>query len=382
MSLTLPSSLSTIKTTEKNIDIITLGKKIGKIEISTSHMNEQLKEEATKRLILEKKTEKMAENISSELSIVKTGFDSISLMFNEGLEKMKKSIMEEVDFKTSSILQIVKDSVNKIDQFEASNNALNFELYKTEVDKRFKKLEKSLSIPAPNRDIEINTGLAKITFLEKKFNEEIKQMNDKMIQFSKDINSIKKDIEIIKKTKNDSKEKLEHFQRDFISTNSNNLKFNYQTTMMLNETKDKIKTFEELLDKQTEELNQLKVELCTQFSETKTNVDKNINSFGEEFKTISNELLMNQNNFHDHIISQNEKFVSFIQDKYNSFSELINEKINQCEKNYLILNSEKNEQSEKIALLQKEFFNNLNEVEEFLTKKYDNLTKLINMKNK
>ena len=252
----------------------------------------------------------------------------------------------------------------------------------TEKLKRFKKLEKSLSIPAPNRDIEINTGLAKITFLEKKLNEEIKQMNDKMIQFSKDINSIKKDIEIIKKTKNDSKEKLEHFQRDFISTNYNNLKFNYQTTMMLNETKDKIKTFEELLDKQTEELNQLKVELCTQFSETKTNVDKNINSFGEEFKTISNELLMNQNNFHDHIISQNEKFVSFIQDKYNSFSELINEKINQCEKNYLILNSEKNEQSEKIALLQKEFFNNLNEVEEFLTKKYDNLTKLINMKNK
>ena len=61
---------------------------------------------------------------------------------------------------------------------------------------------------------------------------------------------------------------------------------------------------------------------------------------------------------------------------------MINEKINQCEKNYLILNSEKNEQSEKIALLQKEFFNNLNEVEEFLTKKYDNLTKLINMKNK
>ena len=68
--------------------------------------------------------------------------------------------------------------------------------------------------------------------------------------------------------------------------------------------------------------------------------------------------------------------------KYIHDSELINEKINQCEKKYLILNSEKNEQSEKIALLQKEFFNNLNEVEEFLTKKYDNLTKLINMKNK
>lgn len=379
----MPSSLSTIKTMEKNIDIITLGKKIGKIEISTSHMNEQLKEESNnKRMILEKKTDKMAENISSELSIVKTGFDSISLMFKEGLDKMKKSIMEEVDFKTSSILKIVKDSVNKIDQFETSKNIENFELYKTEVDKRFKKLEKIVSIPTPNRDIEINTGLAKITFLEKKLNEQIKQMNDKMIQFSKDINIIKKDIEIIKKTKYDSKDKLDHFQRDFISTNSNNLKFNYQTTMMLNETNEKIKTFEELLKKQTEELNQLKVELCTQFSETKTNVDNNINSFGEEFKTISHELLMNQNNFHDHIISQNEKFVSFIQEKYNSFSGLINEKINQCEKNYLILNSEKNEQSEKIALLQKEFFNNLNEVEEFLTKKYDNLSNLLNMKIK
>ena len=135
----MPSSLSTIKTMEKNIDIITLGKKIGKIEISTSHMNEQLKEESNKRMILEKKTDKMAENISSELSIVKTGFDSISLMFKEGLDKMKKSIMEEVDFKTSSILKIVKDSVNKIDQFETSKNIENFELYKTEVDNLNKK---------------------------------------------------------------------------------------------------------------------------------------------------------------------------------------------------------------------------------------------------
>lgn len=380
--MSIPSSkLSTIQTKDKDIDIISLGKKIGRLEISTNHLNEQFKEECNNRMILEKKAEKMAEEFSSELSIVKTGFDSISLTFKEGIETMKKSIMEEVDFKTSSILHIVKSAALKVDQLEASeNNTFNFEQYKTEVDKRFKKLEKNLSISIPNKDIEINTGLAKISFLEKKLNENIEQMNAKVNDLSKDITLLKKEIEIIKKTRNDSKERLEHFQRDFISTNSNNLKFNYQTTMLLNEAKEKIKSFEGVINKQTEELKQLKDELCTQFSETKTKVDCSINSFEEDIKKISKELVTNQDNFHDHIINQNEQFVSFIQDKIETYCSLINEKINKCENEFAVLSSEKNKQGEQMVILQKQFFNNLNEVEEFLTKKYDNLSKLINMK--
>ena len=97
----------------RDIDMVSLGKSLGQIEVATKNFQEVLKEEKNNRAILEKKTQKMAEDFSKELSEMRTGIDIISANFSQGLEKMKSTILEDVDFKTTSIMKIVKDSMIK-----------------------------------------------------------------------------------------------------------------------------------------------------------------------------------------------------------------------------------------------------------------------------
>ena len=56
----------------RDIDMVSLGKSLGQIEVATKNFQEVLKEEKNNRAILEKKTQKMAEDFSKELSEMRT----------------------------------------------------------------------------------------------------------------------------------------------------------------------------------------------------------------------------------------------------------------------------------------------------------------------
>ena len=365
----------------RDIDMVSLGKSLGQIEVATKNFQEVLKEEKNNRAILEKKTQKMAEDFSKELSEMRTGIDIISANFSQGLEKMKSTILEDVDFKTTSIMKIVKDSMIKSNNYENSElDYSNFEIFRNQIENRFKKIEKAISIPSPNRDTEINTGLAKINFFEKQMNSNIKKMNDKIEQISNQVLNLSNEIEILKKSKNDFNNMFDHFQRDFISTNSNNLKFNYKTNMLLSEMKDKLSSYDKSIGEQTDTLNNIKTECFTEIGKMKKYLETNINNYHEELTKINKELYQNQENFTAEILGKNEKFVNFISTQMENLNQQVIE--NQRETQNIInqMQSVQNEFSQKLKVSQKQFFHNLNEVEEMMMKKYENIYKIIDLK--
>ena len=365
----------------RDIDMVSLGKSLGQIEVATKNFQEVLKEEKNNRAILEKKTQKMAEDFSKELSEMRTGIDIISANFSQGLEKMKSTILEDVDFKTTSIMKIVKDSMIKSNNYESSElDYSNFEIFRNQIENRFKKIEKAISIPSPNRDTEINTGLAKINFFEKQMNSNIKKMNDKIEQISNQVLNLSNEIEILKKSKNDFNNMFDHFQRDFISTNSNNLKFNYKTNMLLSEMKDKLSSYDKSIGEQTDTLNNIKTECFTEIGKMKKYLETNINNYHEELTKMNKELYQNQENFTAEILGKNEKFVNFISTQMENLNQQVIE--NQRETQNIInqMQSVQNEFSQKLKVSQKQFFHNLNEVEEMMMKKYENIYKIIDLK--
>lgn len=365
----------------RDIDMVSLGKSLGQIEVATKNFQEVLKEEKNNRAILEKKTQKMAEDFSKELSEMRTGIDIISVNFSQGLEKMKSTILEDVDFKTTSIMKIVKDSMIKSNNYEGSElDYSNFEIFRNQIENRFKKIEKAISIPSPNRDTEINTGLAKINFFEKQMNSNIKKMNDKIEQISNQVLNLSNEIEILKKSKNDFNNMFDHFQRDFISTNSNNLKFNYKTNMLLSEMKDKLSSYDKSIGDQTDTLNNIKTECFTEIGKMKKYLETNINNYHEELVKISKELYQNQENFTAEILGKNEKFVNFISTQMENLSQQVIEDQRETQNIINQMQSVQNEFSQKLKASQKQFFNNLNEVEEMMMKKYENIYKIIDLK--
>ena len=69
----------------KEIDLINISKKLGKMETSLNYLEEKISEENSKRLSLDKKTQKITENINSEINSIKFGIDSFSKAFSENL---------------------------------------------------------------------------------------------------------------------------------------------------------------------------------------------------------------------------------------------------------------------------------------------------------
>ena len=95
------------------------------------------------------------------------------------------------------------------------------------LDDRIKILEKlfSSSNMKPNRDIEMNTGLSKINFCQKKLDDSIEKYEKKINEMNEEVKYLKNEVEMLKDFRNNSENNFQHFQIDFITTTSNNSKF-------------------------------------------------------------------------------------------------------------------------------------------------------------
>ena len=372
----------------KEIDLINISKKLGKMETSLNYLEEKISEENSKRLSLDKKTQKITDNINSEINSIKFGIDSFSKAFSENLEKMKNTLIEDMEFKTDNLTKIIMEISKRIDNYENKNiDSESFSLSTNpslnnikSLEERIKILEKlfSSSNLKPNRDIELNNGLTRINFCQKKLDETIDKYEKKINYMNDEIKYLKNEVEILKHFKENSQNNFQHFQKDFITTNSNNSKFNYQTTMILNETNKKIDNYENIMKNQTEDLKNLKIELLKEFNEFKSEVNNNLNNINSSFN--DNNKLYNQNyeKFKECLICENDKFIDFVQCKLEEYFNRNNKNLSEHFQNILNLKELQDELSKKVNNIQNNFFNNLNDVEDCLNKKFESLSRIIN----
>ena len=150
--------------------------------------------------------------------------------------------------------------------------------------------------------------------------------------------------------------------------------------MLLSEMKDKLSSYDKSIGEQTDTLNNIKTECFTEIGKMKKYLETNINNYHEELTKINKELYQNQENFTAEILGKNEKFVNFISTQMENLNQQVIE--NQRETQNIInqMQSVQNEFSQKLKVSQKQFFHNLNEVEEMMMKKYENIYKIIDLK--
>ena len=287
-------SMSNIPSINRNVNELLndeeLGKKIGRMETILNYYEAKLKNEFNERKILEDKLE----SLTTDVYHIKDNFENITKLFTDNFTQIKNNIMENVETKNNSLNKIVLESSKRINNLEdiilnnnTNNNNIdiinpqkslqNFDnigtnrstnnsiLFSAQRDSSFLKnnymtmqnnknemllnrinqLEKAVFRKGSflGREEEINIGLTKINHFEKKF--EIFLDN-----FNKDINAIKNNIkqntdniDNILSSNNILNEKFDNLYKTFNDTNINFNKFNYQTTLALNETQKKLEEY-------------------------------------------------------------------------------------------------------------------------------------------
>ena len=258
--------------------------------------------------------------------------------------KIKNSLSEQIEEKNDSIIKIIKEINKRIDNIELNknknydfnnsseifnNNNNNLSSFKNSlnntnantlknnnnnnlIENRLSKLEKLFATCnlKPNRDIEINTGLAKIDFITKKFDDFSDKIKYNIDSVNNDLNKIKSEIDSLKNFRKNVNNEFSQFQRDFISTNTNNDKFNYQTTLLLNQVKNKMIDFEENNKIFKDNFNNDKNNLIKDVNNLNDNVCNNLNKYKTIFNQNNNDLNKIVEEFKNCVCSENKKFYS------------------------------------------------------------------------
>ena len=425
------TSLNNIPSINRNLNELLndedLGKKIGRMETILNYYEAKLKSEFNERKQLEEKVE----SLSNDIYHIKENIDNISKLFTENFGKIKSNILENVENKNNSINKILIESnkrINTLEDIILNNNSTNIEpynqksvqnfdnfminksinkstnnsiLFNTQRDSSFmknnynsiqnnkhelllnkiNKIEKIIYKKGNYLGLEeeINTNITKVNYLEKKF--------DILLEnFNKDISSIKENIkhnmdniDHLSSAHNILNEKYDNLYKTFNDTNININKFNYHSTILLNETQKKIEEYTDYFNETKINLNKMETDLNEEYSILKQILNDKINEYEKNLEDFKNKINTENNDFKIKIEEKQENFIQYIQSErdghVNEAKKIQNNIMEQCDK----IKKENKIMNNSIDEIKNTFFHNLNEIEQYFNKKYQIIYRAMNL---
>ena len=423
------TSINNIPLINKNVNELLndeeLCKKIGRMETILNYYEAKLKNEFNER----KKLEDKIETLTMDVYHIRENFDDMSKLFTENFTKIKNNIMDNVETKNNSINKIVLESSKRLNTLEdiilnntnrnsndmiypqkslqnidniRSNRSMNNSLmFSTQRDSSFMKqnyvslqnnkydillnrinnLEKIVFKKGSylGREEEINIGLTKVNHLEKKF--EIFLEN-----FNKDINIIKNNIkqnsdiiDNIKGANNILGEKFDNLYRTFNDTNINIDKFNYQTTLALNETQKKLEEYTDYFNNTKTDLIKMENDLKEEFTILKQILNEKLFDYEKNFNDIKNKINTENDEFKLKVEENQDIFMNKLkkenEDYLNEAKKTENNIVEKCE----LIQKDNKKLNDNVNEIKNSFFHNLNEIEQYFNTKYQSLYKAINL---
>ena len=290
---------------QNNQDLFTneeFGFKLGKLETKMQYCEAKINNENSERDLLEQRFESKLEYLLKDIDDLKNGYKSMTKLFTDSFSKIKTTLLENIDNKAESINHIISEINKKVNNLEEavfnkkidnnfsnnnmiksvsnsyilstepnsniknnniSNNNLSYNYSTDCLSKRVDKLETAIykNNSYPGREEEINTGLTKISYIERKLDNFLENYEKDMSNMVSVMNNNDGNINELLAFKNIINDKIENLHKDFVDTSKNNNKFNYQTTILLNETQRKLEAFDEFYKKNINEFQNLKDEL-------------------------------------------------------------------------------------------------------------------------
>ena len=421
------NSMTNIPSINKNVNELLndeeLSKKIGRMETILNYYEAKIKNEFNERKLLEERLE----SLTLDVYHMKDNLENMTKLFTENFSKIKNNIIEIVESKNNSMNQLVLESTKRLNTLEDillnnnnSNDAIyqqkslqNFDiigtnksvnnsiLISTQRDSSFmkqnytsvqnnkydfllnkiNKLEKAVFKRGSyiGREEEINMGLTKVDHLEKKF--EIFLDN-----FNKDINIIKNNIkqnmdniDNINSGNNILNEKFDNLYKNFNDTNININKYNYQTTLALNEAQKKLDECTDYFNNAKADIDKKEKDLNEDYIILKQILNDKLNEYEKELFDMKNNIDSENNELKLKLEEKQENYLNLIQkekDEYlNEAKNIQNNIVEQCE----IIKNENKKINNNINDMKNSFFHNLNEIEQYFNRKYQTVYKAINL---
>ena len=427
-------SISNIPLINRNVSELLndeeLSKKIGRMETILNYYEAKLKSEFNERKILEEKVQ----NLTTDIYHIHENLDNITKLFTDNFLKIKNNIIENVENKNNSVNKILLESSKRINTLEDillnnNNNTINNintneitnpQRLSQNIDNQgtIKSVNNSMSISTQRdsnfmkknystlqnntyeillnkinkiekavfnkenfigRGEEINMGLTKVNHLEKKFEIFLEKFNNDINLIKNNIKQNMDNIDNLNSAHNVLNEKYDNLYKTFNDTNININKFNYQTTIVLNETQKKLDEYLDYFNKTKIDLNKFETDINEDYIILKQVLNDKLNEYEKDLNDMKNNFGARIEDYKIKIEEKNEIFINNIQKEKDDYISGVQKIQKSIFEKYEMMQKENQNLNENINNMKNSFFHNLNEIEQYFNKKYQLLYKAINL---
>jgi hypothetical protein len=329
------------------IDIVTtiqiLSQKISQLEDSNNNLSQLLNDEISQRQNLEKHSITSLDAFSGQLNILKNNYEKMEEVLIENISKMKE------DIKSSN-----PGKYNK-----GMNNNYVEDIFKNEF------------VQCRN---EINKNTQKIEILENQLNITNKEYQQNLNEINKKVDNCFNELRLSKDFQKQTKLNFQTIREEFQRNLNNNQNFLNDVNSIIIDFKKNMDVYNSSYNKYTTELNKLHENLCLDRDNNNNRIDK----VEKGINTYINERNQEWDNFENHLLNEYEKFINFIQTKFDELNEGVKKLVDYNGEDINIMKEKMDLFQEANKKLRIDLFKGLNETEDFFEKKYNSILKIIN----
>ena len=329
------------------IDIVTtiqiLSQKISQLEDSNNNLSQLLNDEISQRQNLEKHSITSLDAFSGQLNILKNNYEKMEEVLIENISKMKEDIK----------------SSNPGRNNKAMNNNYVEDIFKNEF------------VQCRN---EINKNTQKIEILENQLNITNKEYQQNINEINKKVDNCISELRLSKDFQKQTKLNFQSIREEFQRNLNNNQNFLNDVNSIIIDFKKNMDVYNSSYNKYTTELNKLHENLCLD----RDNNNNRIDNIEKGINTYINERNQEWDNFENHLLNEYEKFINFIQMKFDELNEGVKKLVDYNGEDINIMKEKMDLFQEANKKLRIDLFKGLNETEDFFEKKYNSILKIIN----
>ena len=370
------------KVPSQNPELKRMEKRINELENLTTSISMQLRDESSKRANLEENSLTNQTGNQTQIQTLKDTITQLGNLVNDSIEEIKMKNKNDFNEQYLKLQSYIDNKIKFINDLEKNNLNDNINKKKfDDVNSKIFNLNNEFQLNIKNIRDELNSNISKIDFFEKKLIDNINNIKEEIQILNKEIIDIKNEIRAFKSFKDNSNNNFRMIKGDILKQEELITTFTNKVSLMLNEFEEKISKYDNLIIEQSEKYNSIKDDIMSKF----TIQDNKLSSKLLELNDIIQEYHTSQcneiDNFEKHILKEEEKFNTFIQDKLILESENLKKMLSYYDDDYNNLKVKIENLEQNHDVMKNKFFNNLCDVEEFFKNKYDSLFSLINTQN-
>ena len=363
------------KFADMNLDLSKINKKVFQFEQYQNHIENLIEEEAKLRQNVEKKTFLINENLTSEISKLKNGFDTFSKTIANHIEEIKDQILVDVKNNNNKFLNQFQSNLKRFDEYEKFfENRKDDKLFQlTEIENKITILEQVTGNQISVIKNQIKTNSDNIQLIQNKINDSNNLLNNEMSQLKEEIKILQSQIDELKSNKIANNDSVSKVKSDLTRLNQKNEQLQNELNLIVNDVQNKLKHYESINKMLNENFSSIKNDINTQLDDINSLSNKNYTKLQSDLLNQIKECKVQMDKFNINIIEENKKFIDYNQEQLKKQSDNVKQLFEISNDDLDLLKKKCEVLEDVIKKIRTEMINNINNVESFLTKRYDSI---------